>query len=116
MFDTFDGFDNRDINKSEDKWSGDFRKNATFKDTSISIVLEKIVNEKAVIHKGYFPETVKNLKNDVYAFVSLDTDLYKPIMAGLEYFCQGYQRVNLYLLMIMGMKVCRVLIVQLWIL
>ena len=40
----------------------------------------------AVIRKGYFPETAIGLEEERFAFVSLDTDLYKPIKAGLDFF------------------------------
>lgn len=45
--------------------------------------------EKVVIKKGYFPESIQNdenLKNEKFCFVSLDPDLYKPILEGLEFF------------------------------
>ncbi|MDE6456061.1 MAG: TylF/MycF family methyltransferase [Dysosmobacter sp.] len=35
---------------------------------------------------GYIPDTVKGLESESCCFVSLDADLYKPILAGLEYF------------------------------
>jgi len=37
------------------------------------------------IKKGYFPETF-DLENEVFAFVSIDADLYDPIKSGLEIF------------------------------
>lgn len=39
-----------------------------------------------MICKGYFPDTTAGLENEQYAFVNIDVDLYKPILAGLEYF------------------------------
>ena len=46
-----------------------------------------------MIRKGFFPETTKGLEENRYQFVSLDADLYSPILAGLEYFyprmCRG---------------------------
>lgn len=42
--------------------------------------------EKCIIRKGYFPDTAVGFENEQYAFVNIDVDLYKPIMAGLEYF------------------------------
>lgn len=41
--------------------------------------------ENVAVRKGYFPATAAGLE-DTFCFVSLDTDLYKPIMEGLEYF------------------------------
>lgn len=43
--------------------------------------------ENCQIIKGYFPDTAKYLNpNETYAFVSLDCDLYNPILAGVQYF------------------------------
>ena len=45
--------------------------------------------ENVIIKKGYFPQSVigdKNLENESFCFVSLDADLYKPILEGLKFF------------------------------
>ena len=56
-------------------------------DTSVELVLSNMAyRSNAIIRKGYFPETAIGLEDERFAFVSLDTDLYKPIMAGLEFF------------------------------
>lgn len=39
-----------------------------------------------MIRQGYFPDTAAGLEDERYAFVNIDVDLYKPILAGLEYF------------------------------
>ena len=79
LFDTFQGFD-----ATRDKVDACDVNN--FKDTSIEVVLSKMVApEKCVIRKGYFPDTVHGLE-DQFCLVSLDADLYNPILAGLEYF------------------------------
>jgi len=44
-----------------------------------------------IIRKGYFPETAKGLESEMFSFVMLDLDLYKPTLAGLEFF---YPRVK----------------------
>jgi O-methyltransferase len=41
--------------------------------------------ENCNIKKGFFPETAKGLE-DKFAFVSLDADLYQPMLEGLKYF------------------------------
>lgn len=87
LFDTFEGFDDRDIDDKEQEWSLDFRTNADHKDTSVEIALANIDYQKrAMIRKGYFPDTAKGLEDETFAFVSLDTDLYKPIIEGLRFF------------------------------
>ena len=61
-------------------WIGEFA------DTSVDLVLSKLTApEKAVIRKGYFPETAEGL-DAKFAFVSLDADLYEPTYNGLEWF------------------------------
>lgn len=89
LFDTFSGFDNRDIDDAEDEMSGQFRSIQNFDDTSIEVALNNIAYKfNAIVRKGYFPDSTRGgaEENEKFAFVSLDTDLYKPIMAGLEFF------------------------------
>jgi O-methyltransferase len=38
-----------------------------------------------VVCQGFFPETATGIE-DQFALVSMDADLYKPMLAGLEYF------------------------------
>lgn len=84
LFDTFEGFDSRDITE-EEKDSDTVRNN--FVDTSVELVLGNIgYRMNSIVRKGYFPDTAEGLKNERFAFVSLDTDLYKPIIAGLDFF------------------------------
>jgi O-methyltransferase len=51
-------------------------------------VVRKYINggEAIVFHEGYFPETATGLENETFAFVSIDVDLYKPTLAGLQFF------------------------------
>ena len=41
--------------------------------------------DKCEIHQGYIPESTEGI-HDEFCFVSLDMDLYKPIIEGLRYF------------------------------
>ena len=84
LFDTFEGFDERD---AEADRAGKFS-TATedFSRTSEELVLRKMEHpDKCIIRKGWFPETAEGI-DDKFCFVSLDADLYQPILAGLEYF------------------------------
>jgi O-methyltransferase len=84
LFDTFEGFDKRD--ESEDRERGFISEVDNFSDTSVNLVLKKMRHpENCIVKKGFFPETAAGL-SEKYAFVSIDCDLYKPILAGLEYF------------------------------
>jgi O-methyltransferase len=84
LFDTFEGFDNRDIakEKKENFSSGE----QDFSDTSIAAVL-KLMPFPAVCRpvKGFFPESASGI-DDKFVFVSLDADLYEPIYSGLQFF------------------------------
>lgn len=87
LFDTFEGFHRNDITEQEESFTHGFREKVSFKDTSVEIALKNIglyVNTE--VRKGYFPETVHGLETEKFAFVSLDADLYKPTLAGLEFF------------------------------
>lgn len=83
LFDTFEGFPSEDLEHNDGR----------FRDTSEEIVKKRIENlNNIVIRKGYFPETAKGLESEIFAFVLLDLDLYKPTLAGLEFF---YPRMKL---------------------
>ena len=85
LFDTFSGFNNKDLESeqsSDEKYSSQ-----NFTDTNIDAVKSFISgNENVIYCKGYFPETAVNVKDTEFAFVHLDVDLYKPTLAALQYF------------------------------
>ncbi len=84
LFDTFSGFDSKDSNKETS--SGYSTADQNFSDTSVDMVLSKMPNlKKCIIKKGYFPDTAIDI-NDTFCFVSIDADLYNPILEGLKYF------------------------------
>lgn len=87
LFDTFSGFDKRDIDEKEDGFSGEFRQVLDLTDTTAERAVNNIAwRANTVIRKGWFPETTVGLENEQFAFVSLDVDLYYPTLAGLEFF------------------------------
>jgi len=78
------GFNNADIDV--EKNNNFSQGNQDFSDTSVNTVIQKMkFPEKCVVKKGYFPDSLDGLE-DSFCFVSLDPDLYKPILDGLEYF------------------------------
>ncbi|WP_240432912.1 TylF/MycF/NovP-related O-methyltransferase [Taibaiella koreensis] len=89
LFDTFEGFDNRDKKKElKENYSA---ADQDFSGTSVQQVLAIMPHpEKCIVKKGYFPGTASDV-NETFAFVSLDTDLYEPIYNGLVFF---YPRLN----------------------
>ena len=85
LFDTFSGFDPRDVAVEGE---GGFSRAAVgdFADTSVDAVRERLpFPDRAVFRVGYFPETARGL-DETFAVVSLDADLYKPILDGLHWF------------------------------
>lgn len=83
LFDTFEGFDERDILKEEGLSSV---KVGDYNNTSQNVVMKKMIHpEKVKIHCGYFPDTATGI-DDVFCFVNLDMDLYEPTYRGLELF------------------------------
>jgi O-methyltransferase len=84
LFDTFSGFDNRNIRieKRENFSAGD----QNFSDTSVNAVISLMPypeNCKPVV--GFFPESTAGIE-DTFVFISLDADLYEPIYSGLAFF------------------------------
>lgn len=85
LFDTFEGFDPRDIGVEQE---GGYSRARTgdFSDTDPTSILSRMTApEQVVIRKGYFPETARGLE-ETFAFVSLDADLYEPTLNGLNWF------------------------------
>ena len=79
LFDTFEGM-------SGNKEVEEITAGLSFTDTSIERVMSKMrYPAQCIVKKGFFPKTAENV-NDSFAFVSLDTDLYDSILAGLEFF------------------------------
>lgn len=95
LFDTFEGFDTRDLE------GVDQNKQMAFADTSIAMVKEVIGKASACCRfvKGYFPASLTDEHADkVYAIVSIDCDLYEPMKAGLAFFYPRMPRGALLLL------------------
>lgn len=88
LFDTFEGFAERDL-ELEPENRGRRARKGDFSDTSMELVRSGLtVPEQAVFVPGYFPDSIKSLEKDPgkFALVSLDPDLYEPTYQGLKYF------------------------------
>lgn len=80
LFDTFQGFDKRDLQQD------DYQMGQDFSETSPEMVLSRMPHpERCILKPGYFPESLDGLE-DQFCFVSLDPDLLQPALAGLRYF------------------------------
>ena len=84
LFDTFKGFDEKDIDKEK---TNDFSSGEqNFSDTSVELVLSKMkYRDNCIVKKGFFPQSAIGVV-DKFCFVSIDADLYEPILAGLKFF------------------------------
>ena len=90
LFDTFSGFDKRDVD-IEKRWNNNANEN-DFTNNNVGLVLKKMkYPENCIVKKGWFPETSENIE-DKFAFVSIDTDLFEPIYQGLLYFYERLEK------------------------
>ena len=95
IFDTFSGFDVRDLK------GVDVNKDMGFSDTSLSMVRSVIGGASDVCEfaPGYFPSTILAIHmNSSFSIVHLDCDLYEPMKAGLEFFYPRMPKGGLFLL------------------
>ena len=95
LFDTFEGFDRKDLAIEKEKAADGRNARASagdFGDTSVPLVRGRLpFPEQAVFLPGYFPESIRafpeaHAEDRRYCIVSLDTDLYLPTLAGLNFF------------------------------
>jgi len=88
LIDTFTGFSDEQLERGQTE---DVKE--AFRDTSLDSARETVgdyFNNRWII--GRFPDCVtEDLENERFCFVSIDTDLYAPIMDGLKFF---YPRLN----------------------
>lgn len=84
LFDTFTGFAAQDV--ATEKASGFSTGDQDFADTSVEKVLRRMpFPERCLVRQGFFPATAAGLE-DTFCLVSLDADLYDPILEGLRFF------------------------------
>lgn len=90
LFDTFEGFTEEDVEferglGDEEFLGSKFNSIGAFK-TSIDKVMSKMpFPENCIVKKGRVPETLKGV-NDSFCLVSLDMDLYLPMLAAMRFF------------------------------
>jgi len=88
LFDTFDGFDDRDLKDDGADPAGRIALDGAFKDTSEAAV-RAFLGEAASTHfkAGWFPDSASDLAEDIrFALVHVDCDLEQPARAALEWF------------------------------
>jgi hypothetical protein len=82
LFDTFSGFDERDLVGHDQSRPLDFA------NTSLEYVRGTVGHPEITTYlKGYFPDTIsEEVRRTQFALVHLDCDLYEPMKAALEFF------------------------------
>jgi len=94
LFDTFEGFPSEDLEYELQMNNKAFNEsifalgafNVDSSEQNIKIVLDRIPHpQNAVIRKGIFPDSAIDIR-DEFSFVSLDMDLYQPMLAGMRFF------------------------------
>lgn len=86
LFDTFEGFDERELCLEWGNEYGLFAEQDTHKNTSIELVMMRMkYRDKVVIKQGMFPGSLNGLE-EKFAFVSLDCDYEESLFQGMMYF------------------------------
>jgi len=87
LFDTFGGFDARDLRGVDEDVVPDYS------DTSLSAVQEFVGEDGLCVYvPGYFPGSAREISRELrFALVHLDCDLYEPTRAALHFF---YERLS----------------------
>lgn len=88
LFDTFDGFDGRDLAEGGTDDAGRHALDGAFKDTSEAAV-RAFVGEDPLTHykTGWFPDSANGLGEELrFALVHVDCDLEQPAEAALQWF------------------------------
>ncbi len=92
LFDTFTGYDARDIAKEQelqlsDAKAGQFSFTPKEQQNLEAALLGRMpYPDRIIIRKGWFPETAYDLEDERYALVHLDAGLYQPTYFGIQYF------------------------------
>lgn len=88
LFDTFEGFDKKEMEKETQQGRCDERFAEYHADTSIERMMNNLpFPEQCIVCKGFFPDSIiEEAVNEKFAFVSIDVDFEDSVLAGLEFF------------------------------
>ena len=86
LFDTFEGFDERDVDMERKLGCSDAQ-TGLYSGTDKEKLMERMpLPGQVVIRKGWFPETAFDIEDETFCLVCMDACLYQPTLAGLEFF------------------------------
>jgi hypothetical protein len=82
LFDTFSGFDQRDLVGTDENHEH------LFADTSVDYVRETVGHHDITTYlQGFFPDTITDeVRAQTFALAHIDCDLYEPMKAALDFF------------------------------
>lgn len=92
LFDTFTGYDERDIAKEQQLQLSEAQAGTySLSNNELEHLNERILGrmpyaDMVEIRPGWFPETAFDLEDEKYAMVHIDTGLYAPTYSGIQYF------------------------------
>jgi O-methyltransferase len=85
LFDTFEGFPEQDLHGEQGEAATYTCEN--FADTDMEKVIRFVdAGDRALFYKGHFPETTVGMKDEKFALVNIDADLYRPTLSALSFF------------------------------
>lgn len=86
LYDTFVGFDERDIEIEEKNHYSD-AKLGQYAPKNPDAIMERLpYKDNVIIKKGWFPMSAQNEEDEKFTFVFMDACLYQPTYKGLEFF------------------------------
>ena len=86
LFDTLEGFDDRDLAIELEKGFTTVKKNE-YKYAKEDYLLSRLPQADMVtLKKGWFPETAFDIEDEKFALVYMDASLYQPTFTGMEFF------------------------------
>ncbi len=86
LFDTFEGFDPRDVAKELELGCSEAEP-GRFGGADEKKLLERMpFPDNVTVKKGWFPETAFDMEEETFALVYMDACLYNPTLSGLEFF------------------------------
>lgn len=88
LFDTFEGFDDKEANEEKNKGMCNDDFILEHKDTSVDQALSNLpYPDNAIVCKGFFPDSIiEEASDNKYAFVSIDVDFEESMYQGLKFF------------------------------
>lgn len=98
LFDTFEGFDARDITKEQEFGCSDAAP-GQFSGADVCKLMDRMpAPDNVILKKGWFPETAFDMEDETFALVYMDACLYNPTLSGLEFFFPRMARGGIILL------------------